>query len=285
MSAIDIDRNLLFGVIALQDDLIDEARFTEACAVWALRLEAPLADLLIKRGWITAEDRREIERKIERKIRKHRNVRATLAAEAGADARDAIRAVDHPEIRRSLSSLAPPAGHVLIETMISPHQLDSARYTLTRMHAEGGLGRVWLARDTDLRRGVALKEIRPERAADRETWQRFLKEAQITGQLEHPNIVPVYELARRKEDGQPFYVMRFVRGQSLLRAIQEFHCQRAGKSPDRLGLHALLGAFQKVCDAVAYAHARGVVHRDLKPENIVLGGFGEVVVLDWGLAK
>jgi len=285
MSAIHIDRNVLFGVIALQDDLIDQKQFTEACAVWALRLETSLTELLLERGWITSDDRREIERKIERKIKKHGNIRASLAAVAGGDARDAIRAVDHPEIRKSLSSLPPAEGHVMIETMVPPHQPDSARYTLTRMHAEGGLGRVWLARDGDLHRGVALKEIRPERSADRETWRRFLKEAQITGQLEHPNIVPVYELGRRREDDQPFYTMRFVRGQSLLGAIQEFHRERAGKPPDRLALQSLLGAFLKVCDAIAYAHSRGVVHRDLKPENIVLGGFGEVVVLDWGLAK
>ena len=285
MPAIDIDRNLLFGVVALQDDLIDQKQFTEACAVWALRLEAPLADLLIERGWINSGDRRDIERKIERKIQKHGNVRASLAAVAGGDARDAIRAVDHPEIRKSLSSLPPALGHVLIETIVAPHQHDSSRYTLTRMHAEGGLGRVWLARDGDLHRGVALKEIRPERAADRETWRRFLKEAQITGQLEHPNIVPVYELARRREDDPPFYTMRSVRGQSLLGAIQEFHRSRGGRAPDRLALQSLLGAFLKVCEAIAYAHSRGVIHRDLKPENFVLGAFGEVVVLDWGLAK
>jgi serine/threonine-protein kinase len=181
--------------------------------------------------------------------------------------------------------LPPVAGHILVETIVPPHQAEGSRYTLTRMHAEGGLGRVWLARDGDLHRGVALKEIRPERAANPETWRRFLKEAQITGQLEHPNIVPVYELARRREDDQPFYVMRFVHGQSLRDAIASFHRDRAGKRSDPLGLQSLLGAFLKVCDAVAYAHARGVVHRDLKPENVVLGGFGEVIVLDWGLAK
>jgi serine/threonine-protein kinase len=156
---------------------------------------------------------------------------------------------------------------------------------LQRLHAEGGLGRVWLAHDSELHRGVALKEIRPDRAADPAVWRRFLKEAQVTGQLEHPNIVPVYELARRKEDDQPFYVMRFVRGRTLLDAIREFHRQRGGKAPDRLALQSLLGAFLKVCDAISYAHARGVVHRDLKPENVVLGAFGEVIVLDWGLAK
>ena len=89
MPAIDIDRNLLFGVIALQDDLIDKKQFTEACAVWALRLEMPLADLLIERGWITPDDRLEIRSRC--KIKKHGNVRASLAVLAGVDARDTIR--------------------------------------------------------------------------------------------------------------------------------------------------------------------------------------------------
>jgi formylglycine-generating enzyme required for sulfatase activity len=285
MPPIDVDRNLLFGVIALQDDLIDQAQFSDVCAGWALRMETPLAELLIERGWITAEDRRGVERKIERKLKKHRgDVRATLGAVAGADARDAIRAIDQPQIRQSLSGLPPARGHILVETLVPPGRQEGSRYSLTRLHAEGGLGKVWVARDGDLNREVALKEIKPEGAAHPDAWRRFLKEAQITGQLEHPNIVPVYELARRKEDDQPFYTMRFVRGQTLRDAIAAFH--REGKGPgDRLELQRLLTAFISVCQAVGYAHSRGVVHRDLKPENVVLGGFGEVIVLDWGLAR
>ena len=248
-------------------------------------MRQPLADLLLERGWISEADRIAIDRKIGRKVQKHGGARASLAALAGAKARDAIRRVEHPEIRKSLSSLPPASGHVLVETIVPPRRPEQSRYTLTRMHARGGLGRVWLAHDGDLRREVALKEILPEQAANPETWRRFLKEAQVTGQLEHPNIVPVYELARRREDDQPFYVMRFVRGQSLLDALRDFHRDRAGNAPELLALQGLLAAFLKVCDAVAYAHSRGVVHRDLKPENIVLGAFGEVIVLDWGLAK
>jgi serine/threonine protein kinase len=176
---------------------------------------------------------------------------------------------------------------VLVETLVPPPaQRDSLRYTLTRLHAEGGLGKIWIAHDTDLNRDVALKEIKSSTVPNPESWGRFLKEAQITGQLEHPNIVPVYELARRKEDDQPFYTMRFLRGQTLRDAIAEFHRRRAGKPAHRLELQRqLLEPFVKVCQAVGYAHSRGVIHRDLKPENVVLGGHGEVVVLDWGLAK
>jgi hypothetical protein len=282
----DIDRDLLFGVLAMQRDMIDQARFAEACAVWALKLDRPLADVLVGRGWLGECDRRDVERDVERKLRKHRgDVRATLGAVAGSDARDALRSVEHPEVRRSLSGLPPAPGHVLIETLVSPGPpCNGSRYRLTRVHAEGGLGRVWLARDSELNREVALKEIRPDHAGDPDARQRFLKEAQITGQLEHPGIVPVYEFARRQEDGQPYYVMQFVRGRTLRDAIAEHHRRPGGGFADRLGLRALLDAFLKVCQTVAYAHSRAVVHRDLKPDNVVLGAFGEAVLLDWGLA-
>ena len=170
-------------------------------------------------------------------------------------------------------------------TMMMPPAERRSRYTLTRVAGEGGLGRVWMARDLDLNREVALKELRPTQAVHPEACQRFLKEAQITGQLEHPNIVPVYELSRRPQDNQPFYTMRFVRGQTLRHAIEEYHRKLREDQCGALELPRLLQAFVSVCNAIAYAHSRGVIHRDLKPDNVVLGGFGEVIVLDWGLAK
>jgi serine/threonine protein kinase/tetratricopeptide (TPR) repeat protein len=287
-STIDVDRNLLFAVIALQDDLIDQAQFADVCAGWAVRLERSLPELLIERGWINEQDRAEIERKLARKMKKHKgDVRATLGAVADIEARDVLQVIDNPRVRQSIGGLAPARGHVLVETLVPrANEREMLRYTLTRLHAEGGLGKIWVAHDTDLNRDVALKEIKPTTAPSPESWRRFLKEAQITGQLEHPNIVPVYELSRRKEDDQPFYTMRFVRGQSLRDAIAEFHRRRARKPAERLELQRqLLEPFIKVCQAVGYAHSRGVIHRDLKPENVVLGGYGEVVVLDWGLAK
>jgi serine/threonine protein kinase len=166
-----------------------------------------------------------------------------------------------------------------------PPTEQRSRYTLTRLHAEGGLGKIWLARDHDLNREVAMKEIKPERANHPEACRRFLKEAQVTGQLEHPNIVPVYELSRRPEDDQPFYTMRLVRGQTLRRSIADYHQQRRNEGTDPLAFRKLLGVLVSVCQAIHYAHGRGVIHRDLKPDNVMLGSFGEVILLDWGLAK
>jgi tetratricopeptide (TPR) repeat protein/tRNA A-37 threonylcarbamoyl transferase component Bud32 len=280
------DRNLLFAVLALHAELIDNDQFAEACAAWTARRETPLADLLVERGWLSADDRREVERLLERKLKKHGgDVRASLGAVADAGVRDLLRAVGDEDVRKSLSSLPPAAGHVLVETVDVPPRESASRYSLVRLHAQGGLGRVYIAHDKDLNRDVALKEIKPEQAKHPEAWRRFLKEAQITGQLEHPNIVPVYEVSRRQEDDQPFYTMRLVRGQTLRDGLADYHRRRAAGQADPLELPRLLNAFVSVCQAIGFAHSRGVVHRDLKPDNVMLGDFGQVIVLDWGLAK
>src|SRR5262249_41975169 len=104
------------------------------------------------------------------------------------------------------------------------------------------------------------------------------------GQLEHPGIVTVHDLLE-PADAPPCYAMRLVQGRTLTEAVRDFHHRRAAGQAGPLELRGLLGCFVSVCQAVAYAHSRGVVHRDLKPENVRLGDFGEVVVLDWGLAK
>ncbi len=281
----DDDRNLLFGVFALQLELIDESKFVDACAVWAMRRETSLAEVLIARGWLSLPDRQEVDKLLERKLKKNGgDVRKTLGVVADAAARTVIRTIDNPAIRKSLSSLPPAAGYVLVETLVRP-TLQRSRYHLSRLHSEGGLGKVWLARDSDLNREVALKEIQPSQSVNPEACRRFVREAQVTGQLEHPNIVPVYELSRRPEDDQPFYTMRFIRGQTLRDAIAAFHKGGNAHRDEPLERLRLLQAFVSVCQAVGYAHSRGVIHRDLKPENVVLGGFGEVILLDWGLAK
>lgn len=160
-----------------------------------------------------------------------------------------------------------------------------SRYTLTQVHGEGGLGQVWLATDPALKREIALKRIRPGKDGSRDAQLRLIKEAQITGQLEHPNIIPVYELEHADNRGRPFYTMKFLRGKTLQEKIQAYHKKRKAGEDDPLDLVELLTAFIDTCYAIAYAGARGIVHRDLKPQNIMVGDFGEVLVLDWGLAK
>lgn len=159
------------------------------------------------------------------------------------------------------------------------------RYTRTAIHASGGMGNVWLAHDSHIDRDVALKELLIDAPREGAIPTRFLREARITGQLEHPGVVPVYELDDDPETGRPFYIMRFVRGRTLTEVAREFHSRRRAGQDDPLGLVGLLAAFVSACNTIAYAHSRRIIHRDLKGENIILGDFGEVIVLDWGLAK
>ncbi len=163
----------------------------------------------------------------------------------------------------------------------------AAAFEILRPHAKGGLGLVSVALDEELDRPVALKEIQEHRADDPDSRGRFVQEAEITGKLEHPGVIPIYGLGR-DATGRPFYAMRFIQGDSLKEAIASFHGEDAparNSSARAARLRELLRRFTDVCNAVAYAHSRGVLHRDLKPGNIMLGPYGETLVVDWGLAK
>lgn len=165
-------------------------------------------------------------------------------------------------------------------------ELGKTRYSILRPHAKGGLGKVSVALDTELDREVALKEIRSTYAKDKISRERFVLEACITGGLEHPGVVPVYGFGKN-EDGSPYFAMRFIRGQTLKEAVIAYHKEhQRGDSPQkRMEFRNLLSRFVDACNALAYAHNRGVIHRDIKPSNVMLGKFGETLVVDWGLAK
>jgi len=160
---------------------------------------------------------------------------------------------------------------------------DGRKYEVIERVAQGGMGVILSARELDIRRTVAMKVMRKGHAATAEQVVRFIEEAQVTGQLEHPNIVPVYELGADAEENL-FYTMKMVRGVTLKDIVSGI-AEGKQRIIARYPLAQLLTIFQKACDAVAFAHARGVVHRDLKPENIMIGDYGEVLVMDWGLAK
>ncbi len=280
----ETDRNLLIGVLALQAGLIDSKQFIEACTIWTTRKKAPLTELLIERGWILASDVAPIEHLLRRNLEQHGgDAGATLVA-VDDDVKRQLAALNDPEIQQCLTSLVQSDDHDLTLTFdLVPEARQ--RYTLTRLHATGGIGRIWVARDGDLGREIALKELRSDKAGSGVLRKRFLREARITAQLEHPGIVPVYELARKPDDQQPFYTMRFVNGRTLTEAARAYHQKRAEGQVDSLDFLALMNSFVIVCNTIAYAHSRGVIHRDLKGQNVLLGDFGEVVVLDWGLAK
>jgi eukaryotic-like serine/threonine-protein kinase len=159
----------------------------------------------------------------------------------------------------------------LRELAIGP-DFSGTKYRLINELASGGMGTVYLAEDTELNRQVAIKVLNaPDFNADLR--RRMVREAQIIARLEHPGIVPVHDVGTLA-DGRVFYAMKYVRGSRL----DEYAARN-------VGLRDRLRKFQAVCDAVAFAHAHGVIHRDLKPQNIMIGSFGEVLVLDWGVAK
>ncbi len=165
-------------------------------------------------------------------------------------------------------------------------RIKDSRFQIVKQHAKGGLGVVFVARDSQINRDVALKQIRLDRKQDFVSESKFMLEAEITGQLEHPGIVPVYALGTDAE-GSPYYAMRFIRGRELKKYIQEFHESLGSTSRlfDGVRFRQLLRRFLDVCNAMEYAHSRGILHRDLKPANIMLGNHGETLVVDWGLAK
>ncbi|MEI9894642.1 MAG: serine/threonine-protein kinase [Chthoniobacter sp.] len=176
-------------------------------------------------------------------------------------------------------SLAPQTAALL--RYLPTEMRGERKYKIHGVLAMGGMGAVLEAEDLATRRRVAMKVLLEARTD--EDVARFIEEAQITAQLEHPNIVPIYELNVNELD-KPFYVMKLVRGESLAQVLEGLREERP-EILKRYGLEDLLGVFSGVCDALAYAHSKGVVHRDLKPDNVMLGEFGETVVMDWGLAK
>ena len=153
----------------------------------------------------------------------------------------------------------------------------STRYRIDGEIARGGMGAVLKGRDPDLGRDVALKVLREDLRENADMVRRFVEEAQIGGQLQHPGVVPIYELGTFA-DRRPFFAMKLVKGRTLAQLVAD----RKGPAAD---LPRFLSIFEAVCQTMAYAHARGVIHRDLKPSNVMVGSFGEVQVMDWGLAK
>jgi serine/threonine protein kinase len=300
----DTERNLLFGLLALRSGLINDRTLIDAVRAWSADQQRPLADVLT----LDASEQLQINSQVDDLIRKCSGD-AQGALWGLLDDLQSLPATEEPAVRTAIFSILNSSVQqtvILDEEIVTagkttvggvkrddaevPYSLKSAlpsgpRYTRTLLHASGGMGSVWLAHDAEIGRDVALKELRAENLASASIPLRFLREARITGQLEHPGIVPVYELGHDPGSGQPYYTMRFVRGHTLTEAVRSFHRNRRAGHDDPLEFVNLLTAFVSVCHTIAYAHSHGIIHRDLKGENIVLGDYGEVIVLDWGLAK
>ncbi|MFL5319565.1 MAG: protein kinase domain-containing protein [Myxococcaceae bacterium] len=300
MSPSGSDRELLLGVMAVQLGFASAQQVMTAAAEWATDRKNGLAERLEGKNVLTPTQRQMLEALVSQAIQVNAgDVKATIESLGGERlilqslggslliprAPNRVKPEDDDEKTDPHSASE--------EDLIAVSTEDIGRYTSNSGSEEpveigrGGIGRVLVAFDQFLQREIAIKELLPDhtstpaknqRSSNKTApvVQRFLREARVTGKLEHPNIVPVYELGRRK-DGTLYYTMKLVRGRTLAAALS------ASKTPqDR---YSLLPHFLSICNALAYAHSRGVIHRDVKPQNVMIGEFGETVVLDWGLAK
>jgi serine/threonine-protein kinase len=290
------DRNLLFGILALQMDFITRDALIAAMNAWVLKKDKPLGDLLEEQGALATADRALLEPLVRRHIDQHggdpsRSLASLSSVDWIGGALEPVGKAD-TDVQQTLDKLShrqsePTDAAVITTSYHRTADPSSRRFQIVRFHARGGLGEVFVAQDAEVHREVALKQIQDRHSGDPESRSRFLLEAEITGGLEHPGVVPVYGLGHN-DDGRPFYAMRFIRGDSLKEAIARFHQgELSGRRPGEriLELQKLLRRFLDVCNAIAYAHSRGVLHRDIKPGNIMVGQYGETLVVDWGLAK
>ncbi len=290
----DAPGDLGFGLLALQTGLITQTALVAAFHAWTQARNQPMGAILVEQGALDASRRALIEGLVGEHLKLHGNdpEKSLAALGAGPSTRERLAAIGDPDLDASLARVGPSQhddGRAGLTMSLPTGDATSAgkRFRIVRNHAKGGLGEVFVAVDAEFNREVALKEIQLTHAHDPVSRARFLLEAEITGGLEHPGIVPVYGLGTYA-DGRPYYAMRFIKGDSLKEAIAAFHADDSLKrDPGRrsLELRKLLRRFLDVCNAIEYAHQRGVLHRDLKPGNIMVGRYGETLVVDWGLAR
>lgn len=291
------DRNLLFGIFAIQLRKATSADLLDVAGAWALDPSRDISQRLIDAKVIDEADRDVINEYVDRAIDAHagdpnaalQSIQSAHHLQAAiVSLHDSLEATPSPDVTRRSPERWLDLGYVEAVPAVDE---TPGRYTQQSEYARGGIGRVLLVHDQYLSREIAMKELLPIVSVHDTTLNaleptpvqasismvsRFLQEARVTGQLEHPSIVPVYELGRRR-DGTVYYTMKLVRGRTLTQAFQDARTLR-----ERLDL---LPHIIDLCHAVGYAHSRNVIHRDIKPGNVMIGEFGETVVLDWGLAK
>lgn len=290
------DRNLLLGILALQMDFITRDQLIEAMNGWVLDKNQSLEEVLFNQGRLSKRRCELLATLVEEHLAEHHDdVQQSLSGllPRVADGAALSSQIEDADVQASLAAVSAlrnaPTDLQMTAQYAAPDPASPAmRFRVLRPHARGGLGQVSVALDEELGREVALKEIQQRYADSDANRSRFLMEAEVTGALEHPGIVPVYGKGQHA-DGRPFYAMRLIRGRSLKDAISDFHgsqdFERQNATKRSLELRNLLGRVIDVCDAIGYAHSRGVLHRDVKPDNVMLGKFGETLVVDWGLAK
>jgi tetratricopeptide (TPR) repeat protein len=280
MSASSDDRNLLFAVLAIQNDMLSKDQLIEGVQAWVEQKDQSLPKILVEKQFLSSYDLDLLELLVSRQIEKHSSLEKSILINDPTHLVETI-------LKEVVSTGKDSKDHKQNSTRRTKHidaLSSTSRYEIIRKHAEGGLGEVFLARDRELNREVAIKEMKPKVSLFESNRLRFMLEAKVTGGLEHPGIVPVYSCGKNEEDSRPYYAMRFIRGETLRVAIRKFHQRTPGQYYANT-FRQLIRRLIDVCNALAYAHSRGILHRDLKPSNIMLGNFGETLIVDWGLAK
>ena len=276
------ERDLAFALAAIEAGFLSQKQLAGFVKDWTIHGDLPLSNHLVSKEALTVEDCRPLEDAAELKLQR-------AQGRAMGDQNKSSLSVNELLIKHldPFGKVASCLGLTFsaVDDLDSQSRTTLAEFRLLKKLGQGGLGVVWLARDEKLKRLVAIKEILRKAQEDSPEVRRFRREAEITGRLEHPSIVPMHQFGTDSESEQPFYVMRYIGKRTLENAIDEFHERRRAGEKDLLQLHYLLTSFVAICQAIAYAHSKNVVHRDLKPENVVLDSYGQVIVLDWGLAK
>lgn len=267
----------------LQSGIVSERDVSTALADWSIHGSVPLAKHLEQRGLLKSAQLESIRQRAVTRVDRARESAAGGSQMPAAGESMLLATLERLDGSGRVAKLL----GVTVATRGGEEdaRVMQGRYELVRKLGQGGLGRVWLARDTNLKRYVALKEISHPAGASSQAIDRFRHEAEVTGRLDHPSIVPIYQLGEDVETGRLFYAMRFLGRGTLQDSILEYHERREAGDEDPMLLRHLLTAFVNVCHAIGYAHSRKVIHRDLKPENVVIDSFGQVIVIDWGLAK
>jgi WD40 repeat protein/serine/threonine protein kinase len=296
----EYERDLRFALLAIRNSVISPDSFIAALKAWEADRTRSLGQILVEQGAVTAEEWSSLQERLAAAIEQPEN--GGVRNQATVSMSDALGRTEAASGDGAPGPGTEPASKTRREGWDAgatqpfkcgePRPIGTAatslelRYRVLRSLARGGLGEVFVALDTELNREVALKLIQEQFAGSEQSRGRFVLEAEVTGGLEHPGIVPVHGLGQLS-DGRPYYTMRLVRGESLGQAIQTFwKSERLRRRPARsVARLQLLRRFLDVCNVVSYAHSRGVIHRDIKPTNILLGPYGETLLVDWGLAK
>ncbi|MHC5081531.1 MAG: serine/threonine-protein kinase, partial [Planctomycetota bacterium] len=279
------ESDLLYAVLALQMNFITKDQLVECGALWASDPGKSLLTIMDQKGVLTPEARTALDAMVKAQVKQSGDPgKSFIALKIEEAVRQSLLALPLGEDIRStvLELKAKPAGDS-VETVAIPQDREE-RYRPGAEIGKGGLGRVVAGRDTVLDREVAIKEMLP--GSDPLLAKRFMREGEIAGRLSHPNVIPVHDIGVREEEGgkTPYFVMTRIVGRDLGEIICAVE-NNEGTARHDFSRPRLLRIFQDVCLAMAYAHHHGVVHRDLKPANVMVGHFGEVYVVDWGLAK